>query len=119
MPRRSIAPFLACVVLLAACSAKARSDGDSPRPLDAPASVRVENRDFLDMTIYVIDGSQRVRLGVANGNKTTELRIPQYLVRGPAHLKFLCDPIGGRRSPVSDEITVEPGDVVTLTIPAS
>jgi hypothetical protein len=35
-----------------------------------------------------------------------------------APLRFLADPIGGNRAPVSDEIAVEPGDEVTLTIPS-
>jgi hypothetical protein len=33
--------------------------------------------------------------------------------------RFLCDRVGGNRSPVSDEIVVEPGDQVTLVIPAT
>jgi hypothetical protein len=117
MPRHPFAPLLACVMLLAACS-KPQEDEVFSSPRDAKTVVSVDNRGFLDMTIYVIDGSQRVRLGVANGNRVTDLTIPQYLVRGMAHLQFLCDPIGGNRAPVSDEITVEPGDRVTLTIPA-
>lgn len=118
MPRHALAPMLACLLLLAACS-KPQPDEESPSPRDEKTVVSVDNRGFLDMTIYVIDGSQRVRLGVANGNRVTDLTVPQYLVRGMAHLQFLCDPIGGNRAPVSDEITVEPGDQVTLVIPAS
>jgi hypothetical protein len=118
MPRLVFAPLLACVMLLAACS-KPQPDEQPPSPTDARTVVTVDNRGFLDMTIYVLDGSQRVRLGVANGNRATEMTVPGQLVRGIAHLQFLCDPIGGNRAPVSDEITVEPGDHVTLTIPAN
>jgi hypothetical protein len=118
MPRQPFGPLLACVMLLAAC-AKPQKDEELPSPRDATTMVSVDNRGFLDMTVYVIDGAQRVRLGVANGNSVTELTVPQYLVRGVAHLQFLCDPIGGDRAPVSDEITVEPGDRVTLIIPAN
>lgn len=118
MPRHAFAALLACVMLLAACS-KAQHNEQLPSPTDARTEVRVDNRGFLDMTIYVLDGSQRVRLGLANGNQVTNLTIPAHLVRGLAHVQFLCVPIGGNRAPVSEEITVEPDDDVRLVIAAS
>lgn len=47
------------------------------------------------------------------------LTIPEYLVRSVTVLRFLADPVGGPGPPVSDEITVEPGDVVTLIVRGS
>lgn len=79
--------------------------------------LRVENRGFTDMIIYAVSGAQRVRLGMATGNSTGSFTIPRYLIRGAGPLRFLADPIGGNRTPVSDEMTVHPGDIVTLTIP--
>jgi hypothetical protein len=80
--------------------------------------VRVENQGFSDMTIYVLrSGTQRIRLGLANGNRTTVFEIPRYLVSFPTSLRFVADPIGSSRTPVSDEIAVNPGDEVVLTIP--
>ncbi len=118
MPRHAFAPLVICVLLLAGCS-KPQQDEESPSPKNTRTIVSVDNRGFLDMTVYVIDGTQRIRLGVANGHSVTDLTIPAQLVRGMAQLRFLCDPIGGNRAPVSDEITVEPGDNVTLVIPAA
>ena len=79
--------------------------------------VQVENRGFADMVIYAVSGSQRVRLGLATGNSTKSFSIPAALIRGSSPLKFLADPIGGSRSPITEEIVVQPGDIVTLTIP--
>jgi hypothetical protein len=79
--------------------------------------VRVENRAWLDMNVYVLRGSQRVRLGNVTANSTRVLRIPQSLVFGATPLRFLADPIGSRRTPISHEIVVRPGDEVTLYIP--
>ncbi len=116
---------LALVTLAAAAPGCARRRGggesaasESGRP--ARTVVRVENLGFPDMTIYVIrGGSQRIRLGLAGGNRTTVLQIPSYLVTFPTPLRFLADPVGGNRAPVSDEITVNPGDEVVITIPPS
>ena len=79
--------------------------------------LQVDNRGFADMVIYAVSGTQRVRLGLANGNSTRSFTIPVTLTRGSGPLRFVADPIGGSRSPVSEEMSVQPGDIVTLTIP--
>jgi hypothetical protein len=56
---------------------------------------------------------------MATGNSTQSFTIPNYLIRGSGPIRFLADPVGGERTPVSEEITVQPGDVVGLTIPPS
>ncbi len=79
--------------------------------------LQVQNQSFSDMVIYALSGSQRVRLGMATGNSTKSFTLPQYLVRSGGTLRFQADPIGGNRAPVSEEMSVQPGDIVTLTIP--
>jgi hypothetical protein len=79
--------------------------------------LQVENRGFADMVVYAVSGAQRTRLGLANGNSTKSFTIPPSLLRGSGPLRFLADPIGGSRSPISEEMVVQPGDIVSLTIP--
>jgi hypothetical protein len=98
---------------LAACSLGRRG----PAQESARTTVRVENANFLDMTIYAVRSSQRVRLGLANGSSTTVLVIPANLVAGITALRFVADPIGSRANPVTEEITVAPGDQVVMYIP--
>ena len=81
-------------------------------------TLEVDNQAFNDMTIYVIEPSgQRSRIGTATGNSKTTLRIPARLLGGARTLRFQADPIGGTQTPISQEITVVPGEVVVLTIP--
>ena len=120
--RSLIALTAVCLATVAAPGCARRrartAAADSTGAQPTRTALRVENRGFPDMTIYVIrSGSQRIRLGIAGGNRTTVLPIPSYLVSFPTPLRFLADPIGGNRTPVSDEITVSPGDEVVLTIP--
>jgi hypothetical protein len=106
------------LLLLLACSAGGGGE-DTPAPARGPATLQVENQNFLDMTVYVVNGA-RQRLGVAPGNKTVSLTIPDPLVRGGATpLRFLCDPIGGEGLPITEEIVMQPGDTVELVIPPS
>jgi hypothetical protein len=87
--------------------------------VDANAATRlvVDNQAFPDMDIFVLEGGRRVRLGMAGGNSKTSFTIPKYLVRSLTSLRFYADPIGGKRTPVTEEIQVSPGDEVTLRIP--
>jgi hypothetical protein len=108
------ASYILTLVALAGCGS--RSAGVSPEP-SGPAMVQVENQGFSDMVIYALNGAQRVRLGTATGHSTRRFTIPRYLIGGAGPLRFLADPVGGNRTPVSEEMTVQPGDLVTLTIP--
>jgi hypothetical protein len=79
--------------------------------------VQVQNQGFSDMVVYAVNGGQRLRLGLATGHSTKTFTIPRHLVRGAGPIRFVADPVGGNRSPVSEEMTVQAGDLVTLTIP--
>jgi hypothetical protein len=116
--RLAFATLLTLSAASTACVRNSKPDEDAE---PAPTTyLKVENRAFLDMTMYVLRNSQRVRLGVATGNTTTKLVIPNTLLySGSGTLQFLANPIGGRRSPVSQEISVSAGDEVTLLIPPS
>lgn len=92
-----------------------------PRTVSGPPEatyVVVDNQGFQDMNIYAISQGQRVRLGTAIGTRETRFKLPPYLVTMLTPLRFLADPIGGNRLPVSQEITVSPGDNIKLTIPS-
>ncbi len=81
-------------------------------------TLRVQNQGFADMTIYLIRGSERQRLGVAGGLTTVVLTIPSRVLHGPTALRFLADPIGGARQPLTEEVTVTEGDEITMMIPS-
>jgi len=106
--------------MIGACRSGGEAADAQPGPDRGPATLEVENQNFLDMTVYVVDVGARQRLGVARGSSTTTLTIPARLIRGGASpLRFLADPIGQQGLPVTDEIVVEPGDSVKLVIPPS
>ena len=60
-----------------------------------------------------------MRRGIATGNTTSRFTIPARLIFGTQTLQFQADPIGARRSPISEEISVTEGDEVVLVIPPS
>ena len=105
---------LALAPLAVACGAARQRQ---PAQSEPRTTVRVDNQGYLDMVIYLLIGSQRVRLGTASGSSTATFRIPPQYVFGASSLQFLADPIGSNRTPISDTIVVSPGDEVRLIIP--
>lgn len=105
-------------LLLLALASAAGCSRTPPPPLDPAAKtiVRVQNQAFLDMNVFVVYHGQRIRLGMANGTRTMDFILPIRLSSAES-LQFIADPIGGNRRPISEEIMVTPGDVVTVTIP--
>ncbi len=111
----ALAAGLVALLTLAGC--KSTTGAGAPVGHRPEAFVRVENRSMLDMTIYVVRGAERRRLGLVNALTTQLLTIPSVLINGSGVLRFQADPIGGSRAPVSEEIFVRDGDVVQLIIP--
>jgi len=114
MKIKSIA-FAFVLATIVACSTLSRGSGTTDQ--SQSTVVQVDNQGFLDMDVYAVRSGQRVRIGLAPGNTKTNLTLPSTLVSGLASLRFVADPIGGRRASVSQEITVAPGDTVVMTIP--
>ncbi|MGH7652226.1 MAG: hypothetical protein ACREMS_10335 [Gemmatimonadaceae bacterium] len=108
----SVAAFFV-VPLLAACNGMRHGTSDQT----SPTAIRVDNQSFADVTVYAARSAQRVRLGLAPGHANTVFTVPMVLMNGTTQLRFIADPIGGARPSVSEEISVAPGDSVTLTIP--
>ena len=114
--KSAIAFLLAACLVTTACASSGYNTKAGARE---PTTVVVDNQALLDMTIYVVRGAQRVRLGTATGLSKTRLTIPQGIVAGATTLRFLADPIGGNRQPVSEEVNVGEGDEIGLRIPPS
>ncbi len=107
----------ALVALTAACGGTANRS-TSQDPAEPPrTTLLVDNRGPVDMTIYAIRGAQRYRLGTCPGTTQMRFTIPSSMVFGATPMRFLADPIGSNRTPISNEIPVRPGDEVRLLIP--
>lgn len=105
---------------LAGCAHRRTAPGAAEgAPEQVQTALVVDNQGYLDRTIYVMRSSQRVRLGLANGNSRARFILPSNIMFGATPLRFVADPIGGRSAAVSMEIVVNPGDEVMLRIPPS
>jgi len=88
--------------------------------MPAPSSatfVEVRNDAFLNMNIYLVRGSARYKLGDVSGNSTRMFEVPRNFVNPGLPVRFQADPIGSNRAAFSQEITLYPGDRLTIRIP--
>jgi hypothetical protein len=118
-PRSARVRLWTASLLTAAIAGACAPGATLPRGTDRSASVEVENQAFLDVNVYVVRSSQRIRLGTVTGHSTRVFAVPSNLVGTGAMVRFLADFIGSDRTPISEEMVIWPGDRVELTIPAS
>ncbi len=109
----AIVPAIAAMAAIAGCTAV----NTAPDPAGAKTTLSVDNGSYVDMTIYVLRGFERVRLGMASAAAKSQFVIPPDIARTVIALRFIADPIGSSRVSVSEEITVHPGDIVEMQIP--
>ncbi len=104
--------LIGLTVALSGCASK-RTATNTP---EEQTILVVRNDSYLDHNVYLLQGSQRIRMGTARGLATSRFTIPRQYVFGVSQLQFLADPIGGNVTPVSERISVSPGDEVHLQI---
>lgn len=112
---RVLAVFFVAVAT-AACASAPGAVGAGTRE---GATLRVENHAVLDVNVYALRASQRIRLGTVSAHSTATLRVPPTLVGSGLGVQFIADFIGSDRAPVSEEVVIWPGDEVRLLIPAA
>jgi hypothetical protein len=108
--------LLGLSLTLGGCASKQSTTTDSA---PGETTLVVRNDSYLDHNIFLIQNTQRIRLGTARGLSTTRLRIPSQYVFGVTQLQFMADPIGGTQTPISERINVTAGDEVHLQIRGS
>ena len=105
------------LLLLTLAAAACHRGAVAPINPQAEVAVTVDNQNFLDMNVFLIRGGQRVRLGMVPGLSSRILMVRPDLIGYGTELQFELHPIGGRANPVTETISVRPGDVIQLTIP--
>jgi len=78
--------------------------------------VEVVNDNFLDMGVFVMEGSSNFRLGDVTGKSKATFTLDLDMISPARGLRLLADPVGSRDAYLSDPVTVNPGVVVVFNI---
>ncbi len=80
-------------------------------------TIRVENRHWGDVTVYLFRRSSRARLGIVTSNSTQVFRVPIGMGGGKAvDLSLVADVVGSDEQYRSDPLTVLDGQEVLLRL---
>ncbi|HXQ29811.1 MAG TPA: hypothetical protein VN848_11160 [Gemmatimonadales bacterium] len=109
-------PLLTAAVLVGSCGPRAGSPAPAPA-LARETLVRVVNRNFLDMDIYVVVSESPRRVGTVTGLSTQVLPLPSGLVQASTEVQFRANPVGSRQTALSMGVVANPGDTLQLEIP--
>ena len=94
-------------------AATATDTGTSGR---STVAIEIDNRSYSDMTIYLIDGGVRVRVGSAPGLSKTSLSLAQGWHSAGGRVRLLADPLGSSAAIRTPPLFVASGQSVYWTI---
>jgi hypothetical protein len=80
------------------------------------ATLRVDNRHWADMTIYVVRGGARARLGLVSTNGDQTFRLPRGMDTPGISVHFEADPIGSDQIYRSPPVALGPDDSYVWTL---
>lgn len=86
---------------------------ETPR---AAAVLRVDNRAQQDVTIYLVRGTHRMRLGSVTGLSAGAFELTPDAIDSAEEVYLVADPLAGLRRLTSERIVLRPGAVVEWTI---
>ena len=105
------ATVLAFVAMLVSCA----SAPDTGRVGPQDIRLEVDNGNYLDVVVFGLQDHTTTRIGSVTGLSSATFLIPdRLLVLG--RIRILVDPVGSPVAYLTDEIMVNPGDVVELYV---
>lgn len=109
----------ATALTLNACAGGTGMDGATgPRPKTEARAVmvQVQNNNWSDMVVYLVQGTQRVRLGMVTSMSTQSFPVARSAISSTGQVRLMADPIGSSRGYLSDPLNVRPGQRVALDV---
>ena len=110
--------------LVVACAGHPAAAAPAPKQAATAASsedriqVRIDNQNFNDMDIYLVDRGTRVLLGSANGLAQTTLLLPATTAASGGRITLQANPFGASAPIRTPQLLVAPGQQVYWTIGA-
>jgi hypothetical protein len=95
-----------------------QSSGTHTESARRDTRVEIDNQNFSDMNIYLVNRGMRMFLGLAPGLSKSKLSIPRDALGSTFEVRLVADPIGGAPRIATPALTVAPDQSVYWTIGA-
>ena len=110
---------LSLLVGLTLLGCRKRDAETRPAPdSNTPVPVEIESHFMGDVTIYLVRGSMRQRLGMVTGLGTAEFTCPWRWLSQSGTSRLMAYPIAGARAQLSEPLIVQPGQWIKWTLEA-
>jgi hypothetical protein len=110
---------LSLLVALTVLGCRKRDAETSPAPdPNTPVPVEIENHFMGDVTIYLVRGSLRQRLGMVTALGAAEFTFPWRWLSQSGSSRLMAYPIAGARAHLSEPLIVQPGQWIKWTLEA-
>jgi len=110
---------LCLLVLLMAAGCRKRDAAVSPAPdPNTPVPVEIENHFMGDVTIYLVRGNLRQRLGMVTALGTATYSFPWRWLSQSGSSRLMAYPVAGARVHMSDPLILQPGQWIKWTLQA-
>jgi hypothetical protein len=94
--------------------------GDPPTPASVeftkPVKLDVTNHNWLDVTVYVVHGSQRTRLLTVTATQGASAILPLHALRPSGEIRLLAHAVGDPSPFLSETIIAKSGMTITWTL---
>ena len=103
--------ILAFVATLVSCAAGPGTERVGP----SDVRLEVDNQNYLDVVVFGLQDHTTTRIGSVTGLSSATFTIPhRLLVLG--RVRLLVDPVGSPVAYLTDEVMVNPGDILELRV---
>ena len=92
------------------------SEGESEAESNAEIAIRVDNHNFLDVTIHLIHNGQRIRIRMVTGSSSATFFVNSRVIGRGGDIRLLGDPVGSPGQVVTETLQVQPGQYIEWTL---
>jgi hypothetical protein len=114
---RAVGLFLLMALTVLGCRKRDAETRPAPDP-NTPVPVQIENHFMGDVTIYLVRGSLRQRLGMVTALGSAEYSFPWRWLSQSGGSRLLAYPIAGARAQLSEPLILQPGQWIKWTLEA-
>lgn len=110
--------LIASCLYLAATSAcgSARHSKENPSPGNSETLLEVENHNWRDVVIYLMNGNQSQRLGMVGGVSTKDFVFQYRQIATGGRVRLRAHPVGGQGSFTSEDVVIQSGQGLKWTL---
>ena len=114
---RAVGLSLLVALTVLGCRKRDAETRPAPDP-KTPVPVQIESHFMGDVTIYLVRGSLRQRLGMVTALGSAEYTFPWRWLSQSGTSRLMAYPIAGARAHLSEPLIVQPGQWIKWTLEA-